>query len=143
MAVKGPAMDSPTQPVVKYSPDGKTATITLTLNSVGPLPATPGDVSLVLFDPTVVPGIQPADGSYDFDVATLKCTLPASFGTWVTVKTKPAPLAPRKAIKVVFKGVAVPQTGTIRMLYVVDSACKSSPPIAQFGALSPVSPKGP
>jgi hypothetical protein len=125
----------PTGAIIKYSANRKTATVTMTLNSVGPLPATPGDVSLVLFDPTVVPGIKPTDVFFDFDVATLKCTLPASFGTWVTVKTKPAPLAPRKAIKVVFKRVAVPQTGTIRMLYVVDSACKSSPPIAQFMSL--------
>jgi hypothetical protein len=66
--------------------------------------------------------------------------LPApAFGTWTTVKTRPAPVAPRKELKVTFKGVPLPTTPgdgsptPYAGLLVVDSSCKSSPPLARLG----------
>jgi hypothetical protein len=115
-------------PVSKLAADRKTATVTFTITSLGALPATPGDVSMVLFDPAAANFTDGLD-----IVASLKCTLPTPIGTWVTVSTKPT-LAPRKSLKVVFKGVAVPALAgpDVYALLVIDSACKSSPPIAQF-----------
>jgi hypothetical protein len=115
-----PAVDDGAGYPNKVSADKKTATFTITLFSVGTVPATLGDVSLVVYDRNAT------NITEGFDVAALKCTLPA-------------PLAPRKSIKVVFKGVPLPPprfengfTATPWALLVIDSACKSSPPIAQF-----------
>jgi hypothetical protein len=119
-------------PTFKASADQKTATLTLTITSFGMLPAVPGDVSLVLFDPVG------KNITFGFDAAALKCTLPPALGTWTTVKTRPAPVAPRKSLKLTFKGVALPMApipGAVQPfqgLVVIDSACKSSPSFA-FG----------
>ena len=48
-------------------------------------------------------------------------------GTWVSV-VKPAPLAPRKAVKIAFKNVPVSRSSGHHVL-VIDSDCQSSPPI--------------
>jgi hypothetical protein len=40
----------------------------------------------------------------------LKCGTPAAVGAWTPAAAKPAPLAPRKATRLTFKGVPVPTT---------------------------------
>jgi hypothetical protein len=118
--------------VVKASADKKTATVTVTLVSLGMLPALLGDVSLAFYDSFVTNITRYESG--------LNCSLPAAVGAWTTVTTKPEPLAPRKTLKVTFKGVALPTTPQTKYwpfmgFLVVDSACKSSPPIFTFGPL--------
>ena len=64
------------------------------------------------------------------DGCFLESALP---GTWVSM-VKPAPLAPRKAVKISFKRVPVPRPEGYGVL-VLDSGCQSNPRIpAECGA---------
>ena len=96
--------------------NGRTASGTFTVTSVGSLPITLGNVSVLL---NVGSSLILANSSC-FPEAALP-------GTWVSV-VKPAPLAPRKAVKIAFKNVPVSRSSGHHVL-VIDSDCQSSPPI--------------
>jgi hypothetical protein len=123
--------------VAELSADRKTVTVTAIVVSVGAAPLSLDKVSLVLFRPSMYAKIP----MLDFDTARLKCSLPSKYGTWHTVTAEPKPLAPRQSLEVTFENVTVPTFGRVvppvghrtRLgLLVVDSHCKSSPPVVPY-----------